>query len=197
MAQPGRTTANLAPAVKKIFSYEEAAALLPEVQRLTQQAVEDVDALPETAKNQQQRVVEPEPSLDMRGENEHRHRQDEGHPETPPEVRNHVRVVARERARTLSRMAGRRVAGVVLMLGGLIERSGPSRLTVGVIVRMIVMVLHARLLSPRSFTSLRKRWSAGSPFGHANRHPLGVAGPRMAIATTGPQAFTTASPTRP
>ena len=43
---------------KKIFSYEDAAALLPEVQRLTQQAVEDVDALPETAKNQQQRVVE-------------------------------------------------------------------------------------------------------------------------------------------
>ena len=28
------------------------------MQRLTQQAVEDVDALPETAKNQQQRVVE-------------------------------------------------------------------------------------------------------------------------------------------
>ena len=43
---------------KKIFSYEDAAALLPEVQRLTQRAVEDVDALPETAKNQQQRVVE-------------------------------------------------------------------------------------------------------------------------------------------
>ena len=43
---------------KKIFSYEDAAALLPEVQRLTQRAVEDVDALPETAKNEQQRDVE-------------------------------------------------------------------------------------------------------------------------------------------
>ena len=35
--------------MKKTFSYEDAAALLPEVQRLTQQAVEDVDELPETA----------------------------------------------------------------------------------------------------------------------------------------------------
>jgi hypothetical protein len=37
--------ANLAP-VKKIFSYEEAAALLPEVQRLTAEAVEQVEELP-------------------------------------------------------------------------------------------------------------------------------------------------------
>jgi len=44
--------------MKKIFSYEDAAALLPEVQRLTQQAVEDVDELPETAKSEQQRVVQ-------------------------------------------------------------------------------------------------------------------------------------------
>jgi hypothetical protein len=43
---------------KKIFSYEDAAALLPEVQRLTQQAVDDVDALPDTAKGEQQRVVQ-------------------------------------------------------------------------------------------------------------------------------------------
>jgi hypothetical protein len=43
---------------KKIFSYEDAAALLPEVQRLTQQAVDDVDALPEAAKGEQQRVVQ-------------------------------------------------------------------------------------------------------------------------------------------
>ena len=44
--------------MKKTFSYEDAAALLPEVQRLTQQAVEDVDELPETAKSEQQRVVQ-------------------------------------------------------------------------------------------------------------------------------------------
>jgi len=42
---------------RKTFSYEDAAALLPEVQRLTQQAVEEIDALPETARNDQQRVV--------------------------------------------------------------------------------------------------------------------------------------------
>ena len=42
---------------KKIFSYEDAAALLPEVQRLTQEAVEEVDAMPPTATSDQQRVV--------------------------------------------------------------------------------------------------------------------------------------------
>ena len=45
------------PLSKKIFSYEDAAALLPEVQRLTQEAVEEVDALPQTATSDQQRVV--------------------------------------------------------------------------------------------------------------------------------------------
>jgi hypothetical protein len=43
--------------MKKIFSYEDAAALLPEVQRLTQEAIDEVDALPETAQSDQQRVV--------------------------------------------------------------------------------------------------------------------------------------------
>jgi len=66
-----------------------------------------------------------------------------------------VRVVAAVPAHALAQLAGRRLAGVVRMLVGLIERSDPFRLTVGVIVRMTVMALHARLLSPRSFTSLR------------------------------------------
>src|SRR5207247_9367274 len=44
-------------ALKKIFSYEDAAALLPEVQRLTREAVDKVDALPETAHSDQQHVV--------------------------------------------------------------------------------------------------------------------------------------------
>ena len=43
---------------KKIFSYEDAAALLPEVQRLTQQAVDEVEGLPENAQSDQQRVVQ-------------------------------------------------------------------------------------------------------------------------------------------
>src|SRR5439155_16011990 len=42
---------------KKLFSYEDAAALLPEVQRLTQEAIDEVDALPETAQSDHQRVV--------------------------------------------------------------------------------------------------------------------------------------------
>ena len=46
------------PLTKKIFSYEDAAALLPEVQRLTQEAVDHVDALPENAQSDQQRVVQ-------------------------------------------------------------------------------------------------------------------------------------------
>ena len=58
MAQPGRTTANLAPAVKKIFSYEEAAALLPEVQRLTSEAVQEVETLANDApRDEAQRIV--------------------------------------------------------------------------------------------------------------------------------------------
>ena len=81
----------------------------------------------------------------MPGEDEHRHGQDERHPETPPEVRNHVRVVAGVRARALARVTRRRVARVVLMLRALIERPGFSRLTVGEIVRMTVMVFHTPL----------------------------------------------------
>jgi len=57
-----------------------------------------------------------------------------------------MRVVAGLRARALARVAKRRVAGVVLVLGGLIKRSGLSRLTVGEIVRMTVMVFHTLLL---------------------------------------------------
>lgn len=43
---------------KKIFSYEEAAALLPDVQRLTGEAVERVDSLSEAAVDEYQSVVE-------------------------------------------------------------------------------------------------------------------------------------------
>jgi len=44
--------------VKKIFSYEDAAALLPEVQRLTAVAVDEVDALANDApKDEAQRIV--------------------------------------------------------------------------------------------------------------------------------------------
>jgi hypothetical protein len=44
--------------VKKIFSYEDAAALLPEVQRLTAAAVEEVEALAsDTARDEAQRIV--------------------------------------------------------------------------------------------------------------------------------------------
>ena len=43
---------------KKIFSYEEAAALLPDVQRLTGEAVERVDSLSEAAVDEYQNVVE-------------------------------------------------------------------------------------------------------------------------------------------
>jgi hypothetical protein len=43
---------------KKIFSYEEAAALLPDVQRLTGEAVERVDLLSEAAVDEYQNVVE-------------------------------------------------------------------------------------------------------------------------------------------
>ena len=43
---------------KKIFSYEEAAALLPDVRRLTGEAVERVDALSEEAVEEYQNVVE-------------------------------------------------------------------------------------------------------------------------------------------
>ena len=43
---------------KKIFSYEEAAALLPDVHRLTEEAVERVDSLSETAVDEYQHVVE-------------------------------------------------------------------------------------------------------------------------------------------
>lgn len=43
---------------KKIFSYEEAAALLPIVRRLTSEAVERVDALSEEAVDEYQSVIE-------------------------------------------------------------------------------------------------------------------------------------------
>jgi len=44
--------------LKKIFSYEEAAALLPEVQRLTADAVEEVEALANDApRDEAQQVV--------------------------------------------------------------------------------------------------------------------------------------------
>jgi hypothetical protein len=44
--------------VKKVFSYEEAAALLPEVQRLTADAVREVEALPDDApRDEAQEVV--------------------------------------------------------------------------------------------------------------------------------------------
>jgi hypothetical protein len=44
--------------VKKIFSYEEAAALLPEVQRLTADAVQEVEALANDApRDEAQQIV--------------------------------------------------------------------------------------------------------------------------------------------
>lgn len=43
--------------MKKIFTYEEAAALLPKVQELTQLAVEALDALPEGATDEHERLV--------------------------------------------------------------------------------------------------------------------------------------------
>lgn len=43
---------------RKIFTYEEAAALLPEVQRLTTDAVDRVDALAEDAVDEYQQVVQ-------------------------------------------------------------------------------------------------------------------------------------------
>jgi hypothetical protein len=44
--------------VKKFFSYEDAAALLPEVQRLTAAAVDDVEALANDASREEaQRIV--------------------------------------------------------------------------------------------------------------------------------------------
>ena len=46
------------PVPKRIFSYEEAAALLPEVQLLTAEAAERVDALPEEAVTECQDIVE-------------------------------------------------------------------------------------------------------------------------------------------
>lgn len=42
---------------KKIFTYEDAAALLPEVQRLTREALDEVEALPEELANDAQRIV--------------------------------------------------------------------------------------------------------------------------------------------
>src|SRR5688572_14765423 len=46
-APPPRIRYIVRPVPKRIFSYEEAAALLPEVQQLTAEAAEQVDALPE------------------------------------------------------------------------------------------------------------------------------------------------------
>ena len=43
--------------MKKLFSYEEAAALLPQVQELTQVAVDALDTLPEGATEDHERVV--------------------------------------------------------------------------------------------------------------------------------------------
>ena len=57
MTANGRTTATLAP-VKKTFSYEEAAAMLPEVQRLTGDAVQEVEALANDApRDEAQQIV--------------------------------------------------------------------------------------------------------------------------------------------
>lgn len=43
--------------MKKIFSYEEAAALLPEVQRLTSEAAARVEAIPDDAVEDYQQIV--------------------------------------------------------------------------------------------------------------------------------------------
>ena len=43
---------------KRIFSYEEAAALIPEVEQITAAAVDRIDALPEEATEEQQRIGE-------------------------------------------------------------------------------------------------------------------------------------------
>ena len=43
---------------RKTFTYEEAAALLPEVQRLTADAADRVDELPEDAVDDYQRIVQ-------------------------------------------------------------------------------------------------------------------------------------------
>ncbi len=42
---------------KKIFSYEDAAALLPEVLRLTREALDEVEALSEEATSEAQQIV--------------------------------------------------------------------------------------------------------------------------------------------
>ena len=42
---------------KKIFSYEQAIALLPEVQRITESAVERMSELPESEPDEYERVV--------------------------------------------------------------------------------------------------------------------------------------------
>ena len=55
----GATDNRYSPAVaKKIFTYEQAAELLPEVQRLTGEAVDRVDALSEEAAEDYQMVVQ-------------------------------------------------------------------------------------------------------------------------------------------
>jgi len=41
---------------KKTFTYEDAAALLPEVQRLTDEAIAEIDLLPENAQDEHRRV---------------------------------------------------------------------------------------------------------------------------------------------
>jgi hypothetical protein len=43
---------------KRTFTYEEASALLPEVQRITGEAVAEVDELPESATEEAQQVVQ-------------------------------------------------------------------------------------------------------------------------------------------
>ncbi|MCU1350406.1 MAG: hypothetical protein JWO56_3436 [Acidobacteria bacterium] len=43
--------------MKKIFSYEEAAALLPEVQRLTSEAAEQIDGIADDAVDDYQQIV--------------------------------------------------------------------------------------------------------------------------------------------
>jgi len=53
------TTGYIVPGVpKKIFTYEQAAELLPEVQRLTEQAVDRIDALAQDAVEEYQLVVQ-------------------------------------------------------------------------------------------------------------------------------------------
>lgn len=58
MTANARTVPATLPVLKKMFSYEDAAALLPEVQRLTAEAVREVEGLPsDTTREQAQQIV--------------------------------------------------------------------------------------------------------------------------------------------